>query len=52
MKARSVFTLVGLAISNENRKEIDLLMTDVVMPDMSGRELADKLWHFNISIQA
>jgi two-component system, cell cycle sensor histidine kinase and response regulator CckA len=41
----------ALSVANENRKEIDLLMTDVVMPDMSGRELADKLWHFNSGLK-
>ena len=41
----------ALSVANENRKEIDLLMTDVVMPDMSGRELADKLWHINSGLK-
>jgi two-component system cell cycle sensor histidine kinase/response regulator CckA len=41
----------ALSVANANRKEIDLLMTDVVMPDMSGRELADKLWHFNSGLK-
>ncbi len=33
----------ALALSAQSDKPIDLLITDVVMPDMSGRELAEQL---------
>jgi PAS domain S-box-containing protein len=41
----------ALSVANENREEINLLMTDVVMPDMSGRDLADKLWQFHSGLK-
>ena len=33
----------GLRVANETRESIDLLVTDVVMPGMGGRELAKRL---------
>lgn len=33
----------AIAICEQMNNEIDMLITDVVMPEMSGRELADKL---------
>ncbi len=33
----------ALALCRENPTEIDLLITDVIMPQMGGRELADRL---------
>ena len=35
--------LEALQVSQEYGKPIDLLLTDVVMPHMNGRELADQL---------
>ena len=33
----------AMALAKEHKNRIDLLMTDVVMPGMNGRELADRL---------
>jgi CheY-like chemotaxis protein len=33
----------GLRIGQEHRGEIDLIITDVIMPQMGGREMADQL---------
>jgi two-component system cell cycle sensor histidine kinase/response regulator CckA len=41
IEARS--PLKALALAGEYRNEIDLLITDVVMPEMNGRELAEQL---------
>ena len=35
--------LQALAIVDDLREDVDLLLTDVIMPGMSGRELADRL---------
>jgi DNA-binding response OmpR family regulator len=41
LEARDAFD--ALRIADETASTIDLLLTDVVMPGMSGRELADRL---------
>ena len=33
----------AIRIAKENKSEIDLLITDVIMPEMNGRELAERL---------
>ena len=33
----------GIRLASEHQGKIDLLMTDVIMPEMNGRDLADKL---------
>jgi PAS domain S-box-containing protein len=33
----------ALAIANDDRQVIDLLLTDIIMPGMNGRELADQI---------
>jgi PAS domain S-box-containing protein len=33
----------ALAISVKHRRRIDLLLTDIILPDMNGKELADQL---------
>jgi len=37
----------AVALVEKNRGRVDLLMTDVVMPGMNGRELADRLLRLN-----
>jgi FixJ family two-component response regulator len=34
----------ALRVSKEHRGEIELMVTDVVMPGLSGRDLAERLW--------
>ena len=34
---------VAVALSHKHRGEIDLLLTDVIMPEMTGKDLADLL---------
>ena len=41
----------AVRIFNANKDSIDLLLTDVIMPLMSGRELADKLLIENPSLK-
>jgi len=33
----------GIALAKENFKKIHLLLTDVIMPEMNGRELSERL---------
>jgi two-component system, cell cycle sensor histidine kinase and response regulator CckA len=37
----------ALRLADEHGEEIHLLMTDVIMPEMKGRNLADRLIPFN-----
>jgi YesN/AraC family two-component response regulator len=41
----------ALALGQEYTERIDLLFTDVVMPTMSGRELAERLAHAHPEMQ-
>jgi CheY-like chemotaxis protein len=41
----------ALAVCEKHHGQIDLLMTDVVMPQMGGRELAEKLAHIYPQMQ-
>ena len=36
-------SIVALSLAEEYTENIDLLMTDVIMPDLNGKDLADKL---------
>jgi DNA-binding NtrC family response regulator len=41
----------GLAISKENHHDIRLLVTDVVMPRMNGRQLAEKILQISPNVK-
>jgi PAS domain S-box-containing protein len=43
--------VAALGIYKSNQEKIDMLMTDVVMPEMSGRKLAEKLREINPNIK-
>lgn len=41
----------ALRIYNENKDDIDLVLTDIIMPIISGKELAEKLFAINPKIK-